>query len=79
MPALQIRDLPAAIYKLLKQAAAREKRSLSQQAIVALEKGLQPEAGVKTRREQILRKMKQNRWPADLPDPVVLIRQDRDR
>lgn len=49
MPALQVRDLPEDVYAGLKERAAREHRSLSQQTIVGLREYLQmdPE-GVKT-------------------------------
>jgi len=40
MPALQVRDLPDDLYDELKAQALRENRSLTQQAIVVLRKGL---------------------------------------
>lgn len=40
MPALQIRDLPQGLYDELKLRAAREHRSLAQQATVAIEQHL---------------------------------------
>ncbi|HQU71848.1 MAG TPA: argininosuccinate lyase, partial [Calditrichia bacterium] len=39
MPSLQVRDLPDHLYQKLKDMAAAEHRSISQQAIVMLEKG----------------------------------------
>ena len=81
MPTLQVRDLPEHIYEALKKAARDERRSLSQQAIVALELGLNLGAGLRTRREELL-----NEWrkqPLDLPhvaepDITSWVRDDRE-
>ena len=40
MPALVIKDLPAALHRRLKNDAAQHHRSMTQQAIVILEQGL---------------------------------------
>ena len=40
MPSIQVRDLPEQIYRKLKINAKKDHRSLSQQAIVTLKKGL---------------------------------------
>ena len=37
MPALQVRDFPEDLYEKLKEVAARERRSVAQQTIVAVE------------------------------------------
>ena len=40
MPSIQVRDLPEEIYNKIKNNAQKDHRSLSQQAIVTLKKGL---------------------------------------
>ena len=40
MPALLIKDLAPALHRKLKQAAARNRRSMTRQALVLLEEGL---------------------------------------
>ncbi len=40
MPSIQVRDLPEQIYSKIKNNAQKDHRSLSQQAIVTLKKGL---------------------------------------
>ena len=40
MPALVIRDLPTGLHRKLKEMAARERRSMNQQALVLLEQGI---------------------------------------
>jgi len=82
MPSLQIRELPESIYQKLKEQAGKEFRSLSQQAIITLAKGLGIHEDPKDRRRKVLERIAQE--PVDgsetsLPDPVVLIREDRKR
>jgi plasmid stability protein len=81
MPLLQIRDLPEHLHRKLVSEAAREHRSLSQQAIALLAKGLEVEADPKARRREALRRaaLIDRRQTRDLPDPVKLIREDRNR
>ena len=57
MPSLQVKNLPQELYEALKVAAARERRSINQQAIVALEKGLKEETDVKAGRKKLLDKI----------------------
>ena len=83
MPSLQVRELPENIYRLLQEKAAVEHRSLAQEAIVTLAKGLETNASNKDRRSKILAAvMDQPCNPGqqltDL-DPVSLLREDRDR
>ena len=54
MPSLQVRDLPEHIYQALKKAAEAERRSLSQQAIIALAKGLRIGVSPQKRRTELL-------------------------
>ena len=82
MPSLQVRDVPQEIYRRLQEMARKEHRSLSQQAIVALEKALGMEEDPKSRRRKLVYQIQMSRlnFPVkDLKDPVDLIREDRDR
>ena len=82
MPSLQIRKLPNDIYLALKAAAEQERRSLSQQAIIALAKGLEMPIDFRERRKKILTEIKEEaalwkKW-ANI-DVATWIREDRDR
>lgn len=81
MPLIQIRDVPEHIYRRLRETAERERRSLSQQALALLAQGLEAGLDPKTRRRLLLRAPgKLTAARADrLPDPVKLIREDRNR
>ena len=80
MPTLQVRDLPEDVYLQLNYLAQKEHRSLSQETIAVLKEGLEYKLGNKERRRKLLER-------ADvldidggkLPDPVVLIREDREK
>lgn len=83
MPSLQVRELPENIYRLLQEKAAIEHRSLAQEAIVTLAKGLETVASNKDRRNRVLTAiMAQPCNPeqelSDI-DPVIMLREDRDR
>jgi len=81
MPLLQIRDLPEHLHRKLVSEAAREHRSLSQQAIAVLAKGLEVEADPRARRRRVLDEIKRLNLSGGkrLHDPVKLIREDRNR
>ena len=82
MPSLQVRDLPEQIYRKLQINAQKDHRSLSQQAIVALKKGLDIDENPKERRRILVEQILSRRVLIDsdkLDDPVNLIREDRDR
>jgi hypothetical protein len=82
MPSLQVRDLPDHIYRKLADEAEREHRSLSQQAIAVLARGLGVAMDAKERRRRLFQHMRENpiQWKGkNIPDPVDLIREDRDR
>jgi hypothetical protein len=81
MPLLQVRDVPEHLYRLLVRQAEKERRSIAQQAIAVLAKGLDVEADPKARRREALRRAATfNRKQGQrLSDPVRLIREDRDR
>ncbi len=82
MTSLQVRDLPERIYLKLQDEANKEHRSLAQQAIATLAKGLDLEVNPKRRREDLLKKLSKEPIidiESRLPDPVQLIREDRER
>jgi hypothetical protein len=81
MPLLQVREVPERIYRLLAEQAGRERRSLAQQAIAVLERGLQVEADGKVRRRALLETLRANPLAqgAKLRSPAKLIREDRAR
>jgi plasmid stability protein len=82
MPSLQVRDLPDHLYRKLVEAAKREHRSLAQQAAATIARGLGLELDPASRRQELLRALRDRprvEVPADLPDPVALVREDRCR
>jgi plasmid stability protein len=81
MPSLQVRELPDNIYHLLQKRAQAENRSLAQEAIFLLAKGLNTSTSNKSRRAGLLQEIEKKSVPETLKqfDPVVLIREDRDR
>lgn len=82
MPSLQVRELPDPIYRKLADEAEREHRSLSQQAIAVLARGLGISQDPKERRRQLMERIRTKpvKWAGKkIPDPVDMIREDRDR
>ncbi len=82
MTSLQVRELPEQIYLKLQEEAKKENRSLAQQAVATLAKGLNIVTNPKNRREILLKKIKEMPIVSNestLPDPVKLIREDRNR
>ena len=80
MPTLQVRDLPDEIYSQLSYLAQKEHRSLTQEAIVLLKEGIESRVGNKERRRVAIEgKFALGIDGKDLPDPVDLIRENRDR
>jgi antitoxin FitA len=82
MPSLQVRELPEAVYQKLKECAEREHRSIAQQAVVCLAKGLGVSLNSKKRRKIIFEQIKKDSdilSKYDLDNPADLIREDRDR
>jgi plasmid stability protein len=82
MPSIQVRDLPEQIYSKIKNNAQKDHRSLSQQAIVTLKKGLGIDENHKERRRILVDQIMSRRVAFDiakLENPVNLIREDRDR
>ena len=81
MPSLQVRNLPEPIYRELVRQAEKERRSLAQQAIEVLARGLRAEVDPRMRRREALRRASliDPAQTRHLPDPVRLIREDRNR
>ncbi len=80
MPTLQVRDLPEDLYAQLNYLALKDRRSLSQETIVILKEGIVARLGNKERRKKLLEDNKGTGIEGkDLPDPVNLIREDRER
>ena len=82
MPSIQVRDLPEQIYRKLRINAKKDHRSLSQQAIVTLKKGLGIDENPKERRRMLVDQILSREEVIDsekLDDPTSLIRKDRDR
>ena len=82
MPSLQVRDLPEQIYRKLQMGAKKDHRSLSQQAIITIKKGLGITGNPKERRQKLIENILKKPISFDarqLDDPVDLIREDRER
>ena len=83
MASLQIRKLPENIYFLLKQRAEAEHRSIAQEAIVLLAKGLDTSTSPKERRTKLLQRIVEeaeiNSGTTAKLDQVELVREDRRR
>ena len=81
MPTLQVRDVPDHIYRRLADLAEKERRSLAQQTLVILAKGLEVEIDPKARRRAALENAKRLNLGRgkSLPDFVKMIREDRER
>jgi hypothetical protein len=81
MPVIQVRAVPDHIYRLLAERAEQERRSLAQQVIAVLARGLQVEIDPKARRRALLESIQANPPARGLKpsDPAKLIREDRRR
>ncbi len=81
MPSLQVRELPENIYSSLVNQAKAEHRSLAQEAVAVLAKGLNISLSNKSRRAQLLKTIEANHIDAQVKqiDPVKLLREDRAR
>jgi hypothetical protein len=78
---IQIRDVPDHIYRKLVEQAGNERRSIAQQAVALLARGLEIELNPKVRRRKVLEAIHSG-WHtpgAKLSDPAKLIREDRSR
>ena len=81
MPALQIRDLPVPLHRLLVERAKKERRTIAQQATVLLAEAL-AEVSPQERRRAVLADLSRSRKRFDfarIGTPEDLIRADRNR
>jgi hypothetical protein len=81
MPLIQLRDVPEHIYRRLSEQAKTERRSLSQQTIAVLARGLEVEVDPKERRRRVLEEIRRNSGGPrrNVPDFAKWIREDRDQ
>ena len=83
MPTLQVRDLPEHIYEQIVELAETDRRSITQETIILLEKALESEKQNKNNRKKLLdhivEETQSENISDDIPDPVPLIREDRER
>ena len=81
MPLLQVRDFPADIYEEISFEAKRQNRTIAQQTIVLIKKGLGEEVSLKEQRRRLLERINSRDIPESVKaiDPVKFIREDRDR
>ena len=81
MAMIQVRDVPGHIYRRLAEQAEQEHRSLAQQTLAVLSRGLGVEMDAKARRKKVLEAIAgMDHSPTKkLRDPACLIREDRDR
>lgn len=81
MPTLQVRDVPEHIYRRLVDDAQKERRSVAQQAVTVLAKGLAVDVDPRARLRSALDRAARidRNLTKHLPDPVRLIREDRER
>ncbi len=81
MALLQVGDCPEDIYNRIAKEAKKERRTIAQEILTLLEKGLGQELSNIERRRKILEKISARDIPNSVKeiDPVVLIREDRDR
>lgn len=82
MPSLQVRELPEHIYQSICHEAAASHRSIAQQAVAILAKGLNLDLVPQVRRKALLSAIRDggvSQNASGFPDPALLIREDRDR
>ncbi len=81
MPLLQVRDMPKELYEKLSKVAAAENRSIAQETVVLLKKALDFNEERLAKRRQVLEEIRNRRLPNvdSFPDPVDLIREERER
>ncbi|MDR0597468.1 MAG: hypothetical protein LBG14_03060 [Treponema sp.] len=81
MPLLQVRDFPEDIYEEIIYEARRQNRTIAQQTIILIKKGLSEEMSNKERRRLAVERTFSRNIPRDVKaaDYVKFIREDRDR
>ena len=81
MPLLQVRDFPDDIYEEIMFEAKKKNRTIAQQTIVLIKKGLEEEISPRERRRLLFEKIKNRNIPEEVKaiDVVKWIREDRNR
>jgi hypothetical protein len=81
MPLLQVRDFPADVYEDITFEARRQNRTIAQQTVVLIKKGLGSEISNRERRRIAIEKAKERNVPAQARSVnyVKLVREDRNR
>lgn len=81
MPLLQVRDFPDDIYDEISYEARRQNRTIAQQTIILIKKGLSEEMSNRERRKRALEKTFTQNVPQEAKnvDYNAFIREDRER
>ena len=80
MALLQVRNFPDEIYEEVSDMAKSQRRSISQQAILLIERGLEFERAVEKQRRTIERAIaRKTTVSMKSTDAAAMIREDRDR
>lgn len=81
MPLLQVRECPEDLYRKITVRARRENRTIAQQVVVLLERGLGQEQSNRERRRTLLERIGTREAPAGVEaiDDVALIHEGRER
>jgi hypothetical protein len=81
MPLLQVRDFPEDVYEKITFEAHRQNRTIAQQAIILIKKGLGEEMSNKERRRLAIERTFARNVPQNVKsvDYVKFVHEDRDR
>jgi hypothetical protein len=82
MPALQVKDVPNDLYDRIEEAARIEDRSIGEETLVILKKGLDHIDAVRAEHlERIFKEIDEIpiKNPDTFPSPESMVREDRDR
>ncbi len=81
MPTLQVRNLPDHIYRKIVERAKAKRSSITSETIYLLQRSLEMDENKREQRLALIKEMEKNAVTNanNLPDPVELIRKDRDR
>ncbi len=81
MPTLQVRNLPEHIYRKLVERAKAKRSSIARETVYLLQKSLDMDEHKREQKDILINKMLQSPLPNGdlLPDPVLMIREDRNR
>ncbi len=81
MPTLQVRNLPEHIYRKIAERARAKRTSITSETIYLLQRSLEMDENKRQQRLALIKEIEENPVANanDIPDPVRLIREDRDR